>query len=129
MNHVTGKNLKAVVYKNVKAGSEVHTDEHPGYRVIRADYSHHTVKHAMSEYARREKDRLVTTNGVEGFFSLLKRGVVGTFHHVSEKHLPLYLAEFDHRHNFRFETDGKRTIEALKKAKGKRLTYKPLIGK
>ncbi len=129
VSHVTGKNLKAVVYKNVKAGSEVHTDEHPGYRVIRADYSHHTVKHAMAEYARREKDRLVTTNGVEGFFSLLKRGVVGTFHHVSEQHLHLYLAEFDHRHNFRFETDGKRTVEALKKATGKRLTYKPLLGK
>jgi hypothetical protein len=65
---------------------------------------------------RREKSRLVTTNGVEGFFSLLKRGVIGTFHHVSEQHLPLYLAEFDHRHNFRNVTDGERTVEALKKA-------------
>jgi transposase-like protein len=97
MQTVTGKNLKAVIYKNVKPNTEVHTDEHPGYRVIRQDYGHHTVKHAMGEYARREKDRLVTTNGVEGFFSLLKRGVIGTFHHVSEQHLPLYLAEFDHR--------------------------------
>jgi hypothetical protein len=78
----------------------------------------------MGEYVRREKNRLVTTNGVEGFFSLLKRGVVGTFHHVSEKYLPLYLAEFDHRHNHRTVTDGERTIAALKKATGKRLTYK-----
>ena len=125
METVTGKNLKAIVYKNVKAGSEVHTDEHRGYCAVKADYSHHTVKHAMGEYARREKDRLVTTNGVEGFFSLLKRGVIGTFHHVSEQHLPLYLAEFDHRHNFRYVTDGERTVQALKKATGKRLTYRP----
>jgi transposase-like protein len=124
MQHVTGKNLKAIVYDNVKPKTEVHTDEHPGYRAIRQDYGHHTVKHAMGEYSRREKERLVTTNGVEGFFSLLKRGVIGTFHHVSEQHLPLYLAEFDHRHNFRYVTDGERTVEALKKAKGKRLMYR-----
>lgn len=121
---VTSKNLKAIIYKEVKPGTEVHTDELPAYRAIRQDYPHHTVKHAMGEYARRERDRLVTTNGVEGFFSLLKRGMIGTFHHVSVQHLPLYLAEFDHRHNFRYETDGYRTVEALKKAKGKRLMYR-----
>jgi transposase-like protein len=124
MQTVTGKNLKAVIQKNVKPNSEIHTDEHRGYCSIKPYYLHHTVKHAMGEYSRREKERLVTTNGVEGFFSLLKRGVVGTFHHVSEQHLPLYLAEFDHRHNFRHETDGFRTVEALKKAKGKRLMYR-----
>ncbi len=124
MPRVTSKNLKAIVYKNVKPNSEIHTDEHPGYHALKQDYSHHTVKHAMGEYTRRENDRIVTTNGVEGYFSLLKRGVIGTFHHVSEQHLPLYLAEFDHRHNFRFETDGFRTVEALKKAKGKRLMYR-----
>jgi hypothetical protein len=73
---------------------------------------------------RREKDRVVTTNGVEGYFSLLKRGVVGTFHHVSEQHLPLYLAQFDHRHNTRFLTDGERTVIGLKKVVGKRLMYR-----
>jgi transposase-like protein len=127
MHRVTGKNLKAAVLKNVKAGSEIHTDEHRGYCGVKPNYEHYTVKHAMGEYARREKDRLVTTNGVEGFFSLLKRGVIGTFHHVSEQHLPLYLAEFDHRHNFRKVSDGQRTVEALKKAKGKRLTYREPI--
>ena len=121
MQTVTGKNLKAVIYKNVKPNTEVHTDENPSYNAVRADYSHHTVKHRMGEYARREDNRLVTTNGVEGYFSLLKRGVIGTFHHVSEQHLPLYLAEFDHRHNFRYETDGERTIQGLKKVEGKRL--------
>jgi transposase-like protein len=124
MKRVTGKNLKAAVHKNVVALSEVHTDENPCYRGVRSLYEHHTVKHAMGEYVRREKTRTVTTNGVEGFFSLLKRGVVGTFHHISEQHLPLYLAEFDHRHNHRNVSDGARTVEALKKTAGKRLFYK-----
>lgn len=129
MKRVTGKNLKAAVYRNVVPLSEIHTDENPSYRGVRSLYEHHTVKHAMGEYARREKERLVTTNGVEGFFSLLKRGVMGTFHHVSEKHLPLYLAEFDHRHNFRKVSDGERTVAALKKATGKRLTYREPVRK
>ena len=60
------------------------------------------------------------TIGVEGFFSLLKRGVIGTVQHVSEQHLPLYLAEFDHRHNTQFLTVGARTIIVLKKANGKK---------
>jgi transposase-like protein len=124
MKRVTSKNLKALVYKNIKPQSEVHTDENRGYCAIQPNYKHYTVKHKMGEYGRREGDRFVTTNGVEGFFSLLKRGVIGTFHHVSEQHLPLYLAEFDHRHNFRHATDGFRTVEALKKAKGKRLMYR-----
>jgi transposase-like protein len=123
MPKVTGKNLKAFISKNVKPNTEIHTDEHRGYYALKPFYPHYSVKHAMGEYARREKDRFITTNGVEGFFSLLKRGVIGTFHHVSEQHLPLYLAEFDHRHNFRHETDGFRTVEALKKTKGKRLMY------
>jgi transposase-like protein len=123
MRHVTGNNLKQVVKDNVAICSDVNTDDHFGYRGLEPKFNHHVVKHSAKEYVRREKDRLVMTNGVEGFFSLLKRGVVGTFHHVSEQHLPLYLAEFDHRHNTRFLTDGERTNIALKKANGKRLTY------
>jgi hypothetical protein len=67
---------------------------------------------------------VVTTSSVESFFSLLKRGVVGTFHHISPKYLPLYLAEFDHRHNFRKTSDGERTDAGLRKMDGKRLMYK-----
>jgi len=68
----------------------------------------------------------VHTNTAESKFSLLKRGIIGTFHQVSKKHLPLYLAEFDHRFNNRKITDGERTVSALKLAEGKRLTLKPL---
>jgi len=129
MRHVTGANLKQVVKDNVQICSDVNTDDHYGYRGLEPKFNHHVVKHSAKEYVRREKNRLVTTNGVEGFFSLLKRGVIGTFHHVSEQHLPLYLAEFDHRHNTRKLTDGERTVIALKKANGKRLTYQPMLAK
>jgi transposase-like protein len=124
MRHVTGKNLKQVIKDNVMICSEVHTDDHFGYRGLAPKFNHHVVKHSAKEYVRREKNRLVTTNGVEGFFSLLKRGVIGTFHHISEQHLPLYLAEFDHRHNCREMTDGERTVNGLQKVEGKRLTYR-----
>lgn len=129
MPKVTGANLKQAIKDNVMICSEVHTDDNMKYRNMGPKFSHHVVKHSAKEYVRREGARLVTTNGVEGFFSILKRGVVGTFHHVSQKHLPLYLSEFDFRHNHRFVTDGERTVAALQKAPGKRLTYKPLVGR
>ena len=124
MRHVTGQNLKQVIKDNVAICSDVNTDDNYGYRGLEPKFNHHVVKHSAKEYVRREKNRLVTTNGVEGFFSLLKRGVVGTFHHISEQHLPLYLAEFDHRHTCRKMTDGERTDVGLTKAVGKRLIYK-----
>jgi transposase-like protein len=119
---VTGKTLKSFIHKNVKENSEIHTDENRSYCLIRPHYSHFTVKHAMDEYARREKDRLVTTNGVEGYFSLLKRGLNGIYHAVSKEHLHRYLGEFDFRWNARYLNDGERTELAIESAKGKRLT-------
>jgi transposase-like protein/Zn ribbon nucleic-acid-binding protein len=126
MKRVTGKNLKAVLKANVEPSATIMTDDFYAYRGAAKDFAkHEAVKHSAKEYVRGEAH----TNGVEGFFSLLKRGVVGTFHHVSEQHLPLYLSEFDHRHNTRFLTDGERTVIGLKKSVGKRLTYRPLVGK
>jgi hypothetical protein len=89
-------------------------------------FTHKPIKHSRKEYARKEGDFTAHTNNAESKFSLLKRGIIGTFHQVSKKHLPLYLAEFDHRFNHRDITDGQRTIAALKTAEGKRLTLKPL---
>jgi len=121
MKRVTGKNLKAVLKANIHPSATIMTDDFYAYRGAAKDFaSHQAVKHSAREYVRG----LAHTNGVEGFFSLLKRGVMGTFHHISEQHLPLYLAEFDHRHNTRFLTDGERTVQGLKKVEGKRLTYK-----
>jgi transposase-like protein len=122
MERVTGENLQKFVRDNVVVCSQVYTDEHLGYVGLGTKFQHDSVKHSRKEYLRGE----VHTNTVEGFFSLLKRGVIGTFHQVSRKHLPLYLAEFDHRYNHRKTTDGERTIAALRMAEGKRLTLKPL---
>ncbi|HEV2329844.1 MAG TPA: IS1595 family transposase [Verrucomicrobiae bacterium] len=119
---VNGNNLKAFVRKNVAVLSEIHTDENRGYCGVRSLYEHHTVKHAMGEYARREKNRLVTTNSVEGFFSLLKRGITGIYHAVSKEHLHRYLGEFDFRYNARYMNDGERTELAIQSAQGKRLS-------
>jgi hypothetical protein len=67
------------------------------------------------------------TNSLEGWFALLKRGVTGTFHHVSEQHLDRYVDEFSFRYNNRKVTDAERTVRALSKIGGKRLTYKEPI--
>jgi transposase-like protein len=128
MEKVTQKNLHKVIRDNVMICSEIHTDEHYGYNGLEPKYTHRFVKHRAKEYARKEAGTVVHTNNAECFFGLLKRGIVGTFHQVSKKHLPLYLAEFDHRWNHRKVSDGERTIAGLQKAEGKRLTYKPLTG-
>jgi transposase-like protein len=126
MERVTGRNLISAIREHVEVGSTVCTDDYGAYRKMPLIYTHKSVKHSRKEYARREKDLTVHTNTVEGNFSLLKRGIIGTFHQVSKKHLPLYLAEFDHRYNHRKTTDGERTVAALRLAEGKRLTLKPL---
>jgi hypothetical protein len=100
----------------------------PAYRKIAGAHTHHAVNHSAGEYARKEGDFTVHTNTVESSFSQLKRGVIGTFHNISKKHLPLYLAEFDHRWNHRKVSDGERTVAGLVKARGKRLTYKAIKG-
>ena len=126
MDRVTAQNLHGAIMDHVQDGSTVVTDDFMGYRKMPKIFTHKQVKHCVKEYLRREKGIDVHTNTVESKFSLLKRGIVGTFHQVSKKHLPLYLAEFDHRFNHRKSTDGERTISALKLAEGKRLTLKPL---
>lgn len=79
----------------------VATDEGAGYQKLYQAFRHETVDHKALEYVRGE----VHTNNIESFWSLLKRGVIGTYHHVSKKYLPLYLAEFQFRHNNRREAD------------------------
>ena len=76
--------------------------------------------HGAGEYVRGN----AYTNTAEGWFALLKRGVTGTFHHISEQHLDRYVDEFAFRYNNRKITDGQRTAKALSKVTGKRLTYR-----
>ena len=119
---VTGATLREVIGQNVDKSARIMTDDWSGYRgLTRAGWKHESVVHSspLFEYARGD----VTTNRVEGFFGLLKRGINGIYHSVSRKHLHRYLAEFQFRYNHRELTDGQRTRAAIKRAQGKRLTY------
>jgi transposase-like protein len=77
--------------------SLVATDEHSGYRLLDKDYPHESVRHGQHEYVRGK----VHTSSIDSFWSLLKRGIMGQFHHVSKGYLPLYVNEFSWRHNNR----------------------------
>lgn len=122
--NVTGKTLKPILQAHISKAAKLMTDESKVYDKVGREFAkHETVNHGIGEYARGE----VTTNSVEGYFSILKRGLVGTFHHVGEQHLQRYVNEFDFRYNSRTAlgvSDGERTVKALKGIGGKRLTYR-----
>ena len=88
------------------------TDQFRPYRGIGPEFDggHHTVNHS---FARRENGKMITTNDAEAYFALLKRGVTGSFHHVSKKHLHRYCNEFSYRWNERKTSDGERTFKAI----------------
>ena len=107
------------------------TDELPSYRGIGREFfgGHRTVNHGKGQYARG-KDYEINVNSAESYFALLKRGVHGTFHHVSKKQLARYCDEFSFRWSQRKTTDGERAVAAIKGSEGKRLTYKkPVIAR
>jgi hypothetical protein len=85
---------------------------------------HDQVNHHADEYVRYEDGLCITTNAVEGYFSLLKRGIYGTYHHVGKPYLQQYLNEFDFRYNHRKITDAERTSAAARACEGKRLTLR-----
>ena len=121
--------LRPIVLENVAPGSIVSTDELRSYGLLTKDgYRHGRVNHAQGEYARYVcKSLTFHTNTVEGFFSILKRGLNGIYHNVSEAHLHRYLAEFDFRYNNRVRLgvgDSERADMALAGIRGKRLTYR-----
>ena len=118
---VNAKNLKEMIRANVEPATKIMTDSHTAYRGLDKDFaSHETVNHWQKEYARGEAH----TNTVEGYFSLLKRGLTGTYHHVSQKHLHRYLDEFNFRYNARTVNDAIRNHGAIRATEGKRLTYR-----
>jgi transposase-like protein len=123
---VTARNVREAIGEHVNETARIHTDGSPIYKKVGETHEHHAVDHKAKEYARKMAGFTTHTNTVESSFSLLKRGIMGSFHHVSKKHLPKYMGEFDFRWNHRTITDSERTVAALKKADGKRLTYQPL---
>jgi transposase-like protein len=110
---------------HVRRGSTIHTDEHYGYWGLAGrGYNHTTVRHADGEYTSRDGGGV---QGVEGFWSLLKRAIVGIYHSVSEKHLHRYAEMAAFRYNTRGGPEGERVNFLLARCDGRRLTYKALI--
>jgi transposase-like protein len=119
---ITAKTLKQFIRDNVDRSATILSDENSAYTGIGAEFDggHHTVTHSKREYVRDD----VHSNTVEGFFSLVKRGLYGVYHNVSKAHLHRYMSEFEFRYNNRHLDDGDRTNAAIKAAEGKRLMYK-----
>jgi transposase-like protein len=99
IEHADTDTLNAFIREAVSEKvSLIATDEHPGYRQLK---KHKTVRHSAGQCV----DGVVHTQTIDGFWSLLKRGIMGSFHKVSRKYLPLYVAEFEFRYNNRNNPD------------------------
>ncbi len=119
---VTAPRLKTAIREMVSRDATIMTDELKHYRGLETEFAgHKTVNHSAKEYFRHSDGAGI--NEAESYFSLLKRGVYGTFHHVSKRHLQRYCNEFDFRWNNREVDDRERTINAIRGADGKRLMY------
>lgn len=121
IDHVSAMTVGPLLTKNIDPSATLHTDEFRIYGKVGGCFKNHeVVVHAKGEYARGT----ATTNGVESSFALLKRGLIGTFHHVGEQHLQRYITEFDFRWSHRKTKDAERADILLAQVHGKRLFYK-----
>lgn len=126
MAHITGDNLKEAMKGLIAPTAKIMTDESAVYNHTDEHFaSHDTVDHKKGEYVRGDAH----VNSSESVHAIMKRGVIGVYHHWSATHLHRYLSEFDFRFNRRKMTDGERMIEAMRKVEGKRLMYKNPIKK
>ena len=128
MDRLTAKKIGKVIVENADRTCRVITDDLPTYSFTPAkefEGGHKVVKHGVRQYAIPGTD--IHSNTIEGVFSLLKRGVMGTFHSVTRKHLPNYLNEFQFRWNTRKMDDGQRIAAAIKQVGGKRLEYRQSV--
>jgi transposase-like protein len=127
---ITSKVLRPIMLQQIDKDSRIMTDEGSVYRQLRpSDFkSHRKVNHSRYEFVRG----VVHTNTIENYFSVLKRGLYGTYQHVGGQHLSRYLSEFDFRHSYRTAlgfSDAERTDKALQGISGKRLTYRGVDAK
>jgi len=119
---VKSQTLTAEIIRNVKETASLYTDEWLGYKGISRIYDHSIVKHNQGQYVHGR----IHTNTIEGFWSLLKRGIVGIYHFTSKKHLQNYVDEFVFRYNTRDYKEADRFNMLLENI-GVRTTYKELI--
>lgn len=119
---VSAKTLRPILVAQIDGKTFLITDDAGQYRHMNRDFAHEVVNHGIGEYVRG----LAHTNTIESYFAILKRGITGTYHHVSQQHLKRYLAEFDFRYNERISlevTDAERATKAVAGVVGKRVTY------
>jgi transposase-like protein len=124
----TSDEIAPIVRENLSKEAHLMTDQATWYKKLGKEFAkHETVDHHADEYVRYEGDRIITTNTIESYFSVFKRGMRGTYQHCAEKHLHRYLAEFDFRYNNRSALgvdDTNRASQLAKGIVGKRLTYR-----
>jgi hypothetical protein len=120
LDRVTGDNVQSIIRREVSKDAHMITDELNVYHALSMGFKKHDmIRHSDRIYVQGD----IHTNTVEGFFGLLKRGLIGSFHHVSKGHLGRYVDEFAFRYNARTVTDGERAAMIVAAAEGKRLTY------
>lgn len=122
VDNATELSLLTPIVNNIEQGSTIYSDELRAYNKLERVYDHQTVKHGGGEYVRGR----VSTNTIESFWALLKRGIYGIYHFTSKKHLHFYFDEFVFRYNTRKGTESDR-FNLLLMHSDKRLTYKQLI--
>lgn len=122
VKNTDGKTLRPIIVKNVSRDATIMTDEWKAYKLLNIAFNHQVIRHAKGEY--RIKD--CHTNTIEGFWSLLKCGIVGIYHSISIKHIDKYLDEFQFRYNSRNLTEKARFLDMLSVCES-RLTYQNLI--
>jgi transposase-like protein len=119
---VAGEILKPIIRQNISPDATIMSDEFTGYKTLKNEFkSHQVINHRRKEYVRGE----VSTNNIEAFWSLMKRGIFGTYHWTSKKHLHRYTDEFTYRYNSRKITDIQRFHAFFQFCSG-RLTYEEL---
>lgn len=119
---VSARTLRPILEAQIKDETKTMSDD-GGARVGHGRPHHQSVNHSIGEYVRGDAH----TNTIEGYFSIMKRGIIGTYHHVSQQHLKRYLAEFDYRYNEREGlgvSDAKRMEKSVQGIVGKRMTYR-----
>lgn len=117
----TASTIHGLITKNVEKGSTLCTDDHRSYLGI-SDYDHQPVNHSVGEYV----NGMAHTNGIESFWAILKRGLMGIYHQMSKEHLNRYVNEFSFRHNTGKMTGDDTLSMAFYNAGHKRLTYRQL---
>lgn len=121
---VSGVLLRGMVAESVEEGAMVYTDQNPSYPgLVKKNYRHEAVNHSVGEYIKGQAH----TNGVESFWSMLKRGHMGIYHSMSKKHLQRYIDEYAGRHNIRPLGTMERIESTFEGMNGKRLKYKELV--